>query len=125
MMLEPQHQLDLNEAFFGEEDRFRFSFFSAFLAFFAAFLDFFDFLRPEEEDESESEEEDLSMSDSGAAGAPKAGWGLSPLDPGNEATNLSDLATFLEPRCPLRRTTTLYVSPRTGWIFCPWGGSRF
>jgi hypothetical protein len=83
-----QKQLELNEAFGGEEDRFRFSFFSAFLAFFAAFLDFFDFLRLEDEDESESESDDLSAflfsSASWGAGAPKASWGLPPLDPGIE-----------------------------------------
>ena len=38
MMLEPQNQFELNEAFGGEEDRFRFS-------FLAAFLDFFPFSR--------------------------------------------------------------------------------
>jgi hypothetical protein len=112
MMLEPQNQFELNEAFGGEEDRFRFSFLAAFLDFFAAFLDFFDFLRLEDEDESESDD-DLSAIARRAGGPSKASWEVSPPDP-DEATNLSDLATFLAPRCPLWRTQTLYVSPRTG-----------
>ena len=54
MMLEPQNQFELNEAFGGEEDRFRFSLRAAFLDFLTAFSDSFDFLRLEADAESES-----------------------------------------------------------------------